>query len=166
MGGQESAPITYIVCQGTRRASHQRGQTLLGALTAHQDKPVIDMDIAHIEPNQLTHAQATTVKHFQDGMIAQVPSRLRESLDRAAPRHPPLKGIPAGDLPFWAGATPPLDFGPQPHRAPKRHAGPSRPQAHAPPRHRNSPHRDGRRQSPPRPDGSTSSKDTIPARSR
>ena len=29
------------------------------------------MDIAHIEPNQLTHAQATTVKYFQDGMIAQ-----------------------------------------------------------------------------------------------
>ena len=71
MGGQESAPVTYIVCQGASRASHQRGQTLLGALTAHQDKPVIDMDIAHIEPNQLTHAQAATVKHFQDGMIAQ-----------------------------------------------------------------------------------------------
>ena len=29
------------------------------------------MDIAHIEPHQLTHAQAASVEHFQDGMVAQ-----------------------------------------------------------------------------------------------
>ena len=29
------------------------------------------MDIAHIEPNQLTHTQTASVEHFQDGMVAQ-----------------------------------------------------------------------------------------------
>ena len=71
MGGQATASITYIACQGARRTSHQRGQTLLRALAAHQYKAVIDMDIPHIESHQLAHAQAASIQHFQDGAIPQ-----------------------------------------------------------------------------------------------
>ena len=77
---QRLTPITYIVRQGTRRTSHQRGQTLLGALAANQHKAVIDMDITHIEPHQLAHAKAAPIQHFQDGVIAQAHLAIRKIL--------------------------------------------------------------------------------------
>ena len=107
MSRQKSAPITYIVRQGTRRASHQRDQTLLGALAANQHKAVIGMDITHIEPHQLAHAQAAPIQHFQDSAIAQthlaiwkiLVEQCRNILHRKALRQ--ALGL------FLANATPP-----------------------------------------------------------
>ena len=80
MGRQARTPLSYIKRQSSRRASHQRGQAFLRALTANEHKAIVDMDIAHIESHQLAHTQTASVKHFQDGMVAQAHLALGEVL--------------------------------------------------------------------------------------
>ena len=49
MGRQARTPLSYIKRQSSRRASHQRGQAFLRALTVNEHKAIVGMDIAHIE---------------------------------------------------------------------------------------------------------------------
>ena len=80
MSGQAPTPISNILSHSPCGTSHEWGKPLLRALAAHQHKAVVKMNVAHIEPHQLAHAQATSIEHFQNGMVPQTHLPFREIL--------------------------------------------------------------------------------------